>query len=127
MAKQIAWYVDDDQEMIQAISMMAQLLDIEIRSFHSAQTAAKAFSEEKPPDLLFLDINMPQVTGIDFLEFIRRKPEFSKLPIVMLSSEDTDLQVQEALDKGADAYAMKPVSLDELESAIRMAVGKRNL
>lgn len=126
MAKLLAWYVDDDQEMIQAITMMARLLDIEIRPFQSAQSIAKSLTADPLPNLLFLDINMPQVTGIDLLEFIRRDSSYDRLPIVMLSSEDTDIQVQEALDKGADAYAMKPVTIDELETAINAAIAKRS-
>ncbi|MBI3160242.1 MAG: response regulator [Chloroflexi bacterium] len=123
----IAWHIDDDQEMIQAIAMMLKLLDIEVRPFYNAPAASKALNEGGRPDLLLLDINMPQVSGIDMLEFVRRKSEYAYLPIIMLSSEDTDTQVQEALTKGADAYIMKPVTLDELEKAIRLAYESRSI
>jgi CheY-like chemotaxis protein len=46
---------------------------------------------------------MPEVTGIDMLEYIRR-PGHRRAPVVMLSSETTDVQVDEALAKGADAF-----------------------
>ena len=119
-----AWYVDDDQEMIQAITMMMQLIDFRVRPFFNAPSCAKLILDGERPDLLMLDINMPQVSGIDMLEFVRQRPELSDLPIIMLSSEDTDVQVHEALDMGADAYAMKPVTLDELEAAINTAFAK---
>lgn len=115
-----AWYVDDDQEMIQAISLMMQLLDFEVRPFLTARSAAKALGDERP-DLLILDINMPEVNGIDLLEYIRMREAFNNLPVVMLSSEHTDARVDEAMDKGADAYMMKPVTLEELEDAISTA------
>ena len=121
-----AWYVDDDQDMIQAVTMMMKLLDVEIRPFLSPRAAAKALQEEKvKPDLLILDVNMPEVSGIDMCEFVRRKPEFNTLPILMLSSEHTDAQVDEALEKGADAYVLKPVTLEELEKGIKKAFAKR--
>ena len=119
-----AWYVDDDQEMIEAVRLMLQLLDIELRSFFNARNAVKAFLGGGTPDVLILDINMPQVSGIDLLEFLRRRPEWKQLPIVMLSSEATDMQVDEALQLGADAYVYKPVSMEDLEAAIRLAIEK---
>lgn len=118
-----AWYVDDDNEMIQAVTLMMQLLDFKVRPFNAARDAAQAL-EETCPDLLILDINMPEVNGIDLLEFIRLRECFNHLPVVMLSSEHTDVKVDEALNKGADAYMMKPVTIDELEDAINMAFEK---
>jgi two-component system alkaline phosphatase synthesis response regulator PhoP len=121
-----AWHIDDDQEMIQAVSMLLRLLDIESRPFLNAPAASRALSEGERPDLLLLDINMPQISGMDMLEFVRRKPDLNHLPVIMLSSEDTDTQVQEALAKGADAYVMKPVSLEELEKAVSEAIASRS-
>lgn len=120
-----AWYIDDDQEMITAITMMMKLLDFTVRPFLKAQEAAKLLIDGKRPDILILDINMPQVSGIDMLEFVRRRAELTDLPIIMLSSEFTDVQVDEALSLGADAYAFKPVTVDELEAAIDNALKRR--
>ena len=118
-----AWYVDDDREMIQAVTLMMQLLDFTVRPFNAAREAAKAL-DENCPDLLILDINMPEVNGIDLLEYIRLRECFNHLPVVMLSSEHADAKVDEALQKGADAYMMKPVTVDELEDAINIAFEK---
>jgi two-component system chemotaxis response regulator CheY len=122
-----AWYVDDDSEMIQAIRLMLKLLGYETQSFFDAREAAKLLMGGQKPDILILDINMPKVTGIDMLEFIRRSPDWNDVPIVMLSSEVTDVQVDEAIDLGADGYIFKPVMIDELEKVINTAVEKRNI
>jgi CheY-like chemotaxis protein len=119
------WYVDDDGEMIQAVKLLLQLLHYKMRSFSDARLAAKALLAGERPDILMLDINMPGVSGIDLLEFVRRRPEWSSLPIVMLSSEAADLQVDTALDLGADAYVFKPVTLEELGEALETAQKKR--
>lgn len=106
--------------------MMMKLLNVEIKPFLNARTAAKELQNGKEkPDLLILDVNMPEISGIDMLEFVRRKPEFNTLPILMLSSEHTDAQVDEALERGADAYVLKPVTLEELERGIKKAFAKR--
>ena len=73
------------------------------------------------PDLLILDINMPEVTGLDMIEFLRRRPETKDLPVVMLSSEAADTMVDRAMELGADSYAMKPVTIEELEKAMATA------
>jgi len=118
----LAWIVDDDEEMSHAVQLMLKMLDYGVETYKDARVAARKLSAGDRPDLIILDINMPEVTGIDMLEYIRRPGGDPGLPIVMLSSETTDIQVDEALAKGADAFVFKPVTLDELEGAIRKAV-----
>lgn len=121
--KQI-WIVDDDDEMARAVTLMLQMLDCNARHFLDARVAAKELLDGKRPDLLILDINMPNVTGVMMLEFVRRQARWNDLPVIMLSSEATDVQIDEALALGAEAYITKPVSIDELEEAIGAAFKK---
>lgn len=118
------WVVDDDEEMSRAISLMLGLLDCHVTVFHTVRAAAHKIVSGKQPDLLILDINMPEVSGLDMVEFLRRRAATKELPIVMLSSETTDLIVDRALELGADAYVMKPVTVDELEKAMATAFYK---
>ena len=116
------WIVDDDEEMSRAIGLMLKLLDCDVTAFHNVRSAAQLFASGRKPDLLILDINMPEVTGLDMVEFLRRRPESKDLPIVMLSSEAADSMVDRAMNLGADSYVMKPVTLDELEKAMATAI-----
>jgi two-component system, OmpR family, alkaline phosphatase synthesis response regulator PhoP len=120
-----AWYVDDDQEMLNAVKLLLRLLGYQMRGFLDARGAAKILQYGNLPDLLILDINMPGVSGLDLLEFVRRNPEWNGVPIVMLSTEFAPVEIERALRLGADAYVTKPVMLDELESAIQKAIEKR--
>ena len=61
---------------------------------------------------------MPEVSGLDMLEFVRRRKEWNDLPILMLSTEAADVTVDKALTLGADGYVSKPVTIEELEKAI---------
>jgi DNA-binding response OmpR family regulator len=121
----LAWIVDDDDEMVRAVRLMLQMLELKVEAYRDARSAARELLAGKKPDLLVLDINMPEVSGIDMLEFVRMRDELKTMPVVMLSSETTDLQVDEALAKGADAFVFKPVTIEELEGAIRKAVQAR--
>ena len=75
---------------------------------------------------MILDINMPDVTGLDLLEFLRRFPATKELPVVMLSTESSDVMKNRASELGADAYVSKPVTLEELERAMKEAFEKRS-
>ena len=118
------WIVDDDQEMTRAISMMLEMLGCQVTGFLSARNAAKSLLNGMRPDMLVLDINMPEVTGLDFLEFLRRRPEWKDLPVVMLSTEAADVTVDQALELGADGYLMKPITLEELDKVMETAFQK---
>jgi DNA-binding response OmpR family regulator len=118
------WVVDDDEEMGRAVGLMLQLLDYTPKLFLNPRPAAQAMLAGKTPDLLILDINMPEVSGLDMLEFLRRRKEWKNLPIIMLSSEAADVMVEKAMQLGADAYTMKPVTIEELEKAMSQAFYK---
>ena len=118
------WVVDDDKEMNEAIGLMLKVLDCEVTSFHSARAAAQRLLTGKRPQLLLLDINMPEVSGLDLLEFLRRRPEGKELPIVILSSETEEGTVDKAFRLGADAYIRKPATLEELEKAMDISIDK---
>lgn len=118
------WTVDDDEEMSRAIGLMLQMLDCDVTAFNNVRAAAQLFASGRKPELLILDINMPEVTGLDMVEFLRRRPDTKELPIVMLSSEAGDTMVDRALELGADTYVMKPVTIEELDKAMAAAFYK---
>lgn len=118
------WIVDDDEEMSHAIGLMLKLLECEVTAFFNVRSAAQSIAAGKKPDLLILDLNMPEISGLDMIEFLRRRPDSKHLPIVMLSSEAADMVVDKALALGADSYVMKPITIEELEKAMTSAFHK---
>jgi DNA-binding response OmpR family regulator len=118
------WLVDGDEEMSRAVGLMLKLLDCEVASFFNVRAAAQAILISRRPDLIILDLDMPEVSGLDMVEFLRRRPESKNIPIVMLSSEAADIIVDKALELGADSYIRKPVTLQELEIAMTSAFDK---
>ena len=116
------WIIDDDDEMSHAVKLMLELLEFSVVIIRDARSAARRLDEGARPDLILLDINMPEITGIDFLEFLRMRNEYKNIPVVMLSSETTDVQVDEAMDLGADGFLFKPATIDELEEVLKKAL-----
>ncbi|RPJ23661.1 MAG: response regulator [Chloroflexi bacterium] len=118
------WIIDDDEEMNRAVGLMLKMLNCEVRTFQSARSAVQTLLTGKTPEMLILDINMPEVSGLDMLEFLRRRKEWKELPIIMLSSEAADSTVDKALQMGADSYLIKPVTIEELEKSMATAIDK---
>ena len=118
------WIVEGDEEMAQAVHLMLKLLDCNSMTFLGARPAAQSLLAGKQPDLMILDINMPEVSGLDMLEFMRRRKEWKDLPVIMLSSEAADVTIDKALALGADGYITKPVTIEELEKVMNTAFQK---
>lgn len=74
------------------------------------------------PDLVILDLGLPDVDGNELIRTVRRA---SKVPIIVLSSRDNERGKVEALDLGADDYVTKPFGMDELMARIRAALRHR--
>ena len=121
------WVIDHDEEMNRAVGLMLKLLDCEVAAFYNVRAAAQTLLIGRRPDLIILDVNIPEVSGLDMIEFLRRRPESKNIPIVMLSSEAADTLVDKALELGADAYIRKPITLQELEKAMTIAFDKHPL
>jgi DNA-binding response OmpR family regulator len=119
------WIVDDDEEMNRAIGLMLKMLDCEVLAFQGVRAAVQTLLTGKSPDLLLLDINMPEVSGLDLLEFLRRRREWKNLPVIMLSSEAAESLIDKTIEMGADSYLMKPVTIEELEKTMANVIQKR--
>lgn len=123
--KQMVWLVDDVAEMRQTLHHMFQLLGYETRAFADGRSVSQALLAGEMPHLLFLDVQMPQVSGLQVLTFVRSRAEWNALPVLMLTSESDEQRVEQAMRSGADGYVFKPVSFQELQMAIPTAVRRR--
>jgi diguanylate cyclase (GGDEF)-like protein len=78
--------------------------------------------EEGDIDLVLLDINMPVMSGIDVLKSVKRNPAHENLPIIMVTANDMDQQLIQALDLGANDYIVKPYSYPVLAARLRTSL-----
>jgi DNA-binding response OmpR family regulator len=119
-----AWIVDDDIDMCKAVGLMLVVIGVQARSFRGAADAGRALLSDPPPDVIFLDLNMPNVDGAEFLKFVRSRYPSEKLPVVMLSVESAETAVYTLLSAGANAFLVKPLDLDELrDTLVRLLPG----
>ncbi|MFC1752828.1 response regulator [Thermoproteota archaeon] len=62
------------------------------------------------PDIILLDINLPKLNGLEFLEIIKSDPKYNDIPVVILSSSENELDINQSYASGAASYLAKPVS-----------------
>jgi two-component system KDP operon response regulator KdpE len=106
---------DDDLQILRALRILLTARGYEVSI---ARTGAEALSQavEHHPDLVMLDLGMPELNGIDVIEGLRG---WSQVPILVVSGRTDSIDKVEALDAGADDYVTKPFAADELLARIR--------
>lgn len=85
------------------------------------------FSLKEGPPFAFIlsDINMPMVSGVELLKWVKSVPEVSNLPFMMLTSENEQSTVLEAIGSGADQYCIKPLQINVFEPKFMGLIRKR--
>lgn len=112
--------VDDEPQIIRALG-----INMQARGFSMIAAASGAEGLEmaatKNPDVVVVDLGLPDMRGVDVIEAIRR---WSRVPIIVLSGRSDSVHKVEALNKGADDYVTKPFNIEEFFARIR-AVTRR--
>ncbi len=98
--------------------------DIDVSVVASGDAALKAVSDH-PPDLMILDLNLPQLSGTEVCRLVRAKPATAHLPIIMLTARTGEADRVSGLDLGADDYITKPFSLRELAARVRAVLRRK--
>jgi DNA-binding response OmpR family regulator len=113
--KSLVLVVDDDVRMLRMIKRMLELEGFQAIIANNGETALKTF-EKETPDLVLLDIMMPDMDGYTVCQRIR---EFSQVPIIMVTARGDDKEKVTGLNIGADDYVTKPFSAGELAARVR--------
>ena len=112
-------YMLEDEEGIRNFVLYAlRSSGMEAEGFETP-SALRAAMAGKLPDLLLLDRMLPEEDGLSVLKKLRSAPETRKLPVIMLTAKDSELDKVEGLDGGADDYIAKPFGTLELISRIK--------
>lgn len=80
---------------------------------------ALIIAEDVNIDAILLDIMLPGLSGIELLEIIRKKEEYKRIPVVIISAKNAEKDIISALEKGADDYLPKPFSMEMLHAKIK--------
>jgi two-component system KDP operon response regulator KdpE len=115
--------VDDEPQILRALRINLRVRDYEV---HVAATGTEALevAGRYPPDLVILDLGLPDLDGVEVIQGLRG---WTKAPIIVLSGRADSLDKVEALDAGADDYVTKPFGVEELLARMRAAVRRTGI
>jgi two-component system KDP operon response regulator KdpE len=110
--------VDDDRQLLRALRINLTTRGYEVQLAPDGATAL-AMAGRQPPDLVIVDLGLPDMDGVTVVEGIRG---WSTVPVIVLSARHQEQAKVRALDAGADDYVTKPFGIDELLARVRAAV-----
>ena len=111
--------VEDDPDQLALADLRVSMAGYRVRVAESEQALLQALSSGGLPDILLLDVVLPDADGFEILAGIRRHPKTSLLPVVMLTAKDDAADIRRGLALGADGYITKPYSKNILADTIR--------
>jgi two-component system KDP operon response regulator KdpE len=114
--------VDDEPAMLRVLRAALDARGYEVRTAMTGEQAINSVATQAP-DLVILDLGLPDIDGV---EVSRRIRSWSQVPILVLSAEGSDDRKVRALDEGADDYVTKPFSMPELLARVRVALRHRS-
>lgn len=112
-------YIVEDDESIREIEAIAlKNSNYIVSAFENAKEFYKKL-DELVPDLILLDVMLPDESGYDIVRKLRKRPATQDIPIIMVTAKTTEMDMIKGLDGGADDYIKKPFSIMELITRVK--------
>lgn len=110
---------EDDSTLAEMLIYLLERQGCTVSHANNGSAALDLLAAERP-DLVLLDIIMPQLSGYEVLRHIRKTADFKTLPVIMLTSQSQGKDVTEALEAGANDYIVKPFDPEELVARVKL-------
>src|SRR5258706_5667972 len=117
-AESVILLVEDDPDQAALAELRLTMAGYPVHSVDRAKGLSRYLRQQARPDLLLLDVMLPDGNGFDILAQLRGRPEFSTLPIVLLTAKAELVDIRNGLALGADGYITKPYSKNQLVEVI---------
>ncbi|WP_407384214.1 response regulator transcription factor [Ruminococcus sp.] len=119
----LIYILEDDENIREIESYTLQTNGYETEDFDSPQIFYKALADRKP-DLIILDIMLPDEDGLTVLKTLKANTAYSEIPVIIISAKTTELDRVKGLDLGAEDYLCKPFGVMELVSRVKARLRK---
>lgn len=120
--KPVILMTEDDEEMRNLLRFFLEREGFTIVFATDGQEAQTMIDMMMPPKLVLLDIMLPYMSGFELIPYIKHRPGWEHVPILMLSARSDERDVVRALDAGANDYVTKPFKPNELVARIRRII-----
>jgi DNA-binding response OmpR family regulator len=121
--------IDDDPDLLKLVALLLKRLNAETIPAQDGYSGLAAFEAEQKPDLVILDLMLPDMDGFEVLQRIRARPDSSHVPVLILSAKADPTTIRQGLDRGADGYVTKPYIANSLLDRVRslLSTGREQL
>ena len=109
--------IEDEVDAADMFGEMMRVGGYRVIKVFSSGPAMAMISQEKP-DVILLDVMMPDISGLEVLRYMRREPALASIPVIIVSAKNTPTDIQNGMDAGASMYLTKPVSFRDLKQAV---------
>jgi two-component system phosphate regulon response regulator PhoB len=114
--------VDDNDDNVRIIGEILRTRGFTVRVAHDGATALRALEEQRP-DVVLLDVMMPEMDGMEVLDRIRTNPQLANVPVILVTAKAQDEDVLAGYKVGADYYITKPFTARQLLHGIGLVLG----
>ncbi|MBN8656345.1 MAG: response regulator [Anaerolineae bacterium] len=109
--------IEDEADAAELFSEMMRINGFRVIKMFSSAPAIPIIAQEKP-DVILLDVMMPDISGLEVLRYIRREPELASIPVIILSAKSMPSDIKTGIEAGASMYLTKPVGFQDLKQAV---------
>jgi CheY-like chemotaxis protein len=122
MSQKTVLIIEDEEDAADMFAEMMRVSGYRVLKTSSSTPALRMLTAEKP-DVVILDIMMPEISGLEILRQMRQDPVLANLPVVVVSAQSMPADIKIGMEAGASMYLTKPVGFTELKEAIERALG----
>lgn len=109
--------VEDEPDAAELFAEMMRVSGFRVLKTYSSTPAISMIAQEQP-DVVILDIMMPDISGLEVLRFMRREQQLMDIPVIVVSARSMPSDIKEGLEAGATIYLTKPVGYLDLKKAV---------
>jgi DNA-binding response OmpR family regulator len=124
-AKKTVMIIEDEPDAAEMFAEMMRVNGFNVIKMFSSAPAIPMLAQEKP-DLIILDIMMPDISGLEVLRYMRREPELVGIPVIVVSAKSMPVDIKTGLEAGASIYLTKPVGFLDLKQAVESVFDNNN-
>ncbi len=109
--------VEDEPDAAELFAEMMRVNGFRVLKTYSSAPAMNMLASERP-DVVLLDLMMPDISGLEVLRYMRREPELKDIPVIVVSAKSMPADIRVGMEAGASAYLTKPVGYLDLKNAV---------
>jgi len=122
MDQKTVMIIEDEEDAAELFAEMMRISGFRVIKTSKSAPAIAMMNTEKP-DVVLLDIMMPEISGLDILRQMRRDPNLANIPVIVVTAKGMPADIKNGMEAGASTYLTKPVGFRELKEAVNRTLG----